>query len=44
MKRHIIVDHMDQKSKQILTDFLRSHNEECWNNSSDELKQGLSIG
>jgi hypothetical protein len=44
MKRHIIVDHMDQKSKQVLTDFLRSHNEECWNNSSDELKQGLSIG
>src|SRR6478735_1540596 len=38
MKRHIIVDHMDKKSKQILEDFLRSHNEECWNNSSEELK------
>lgn len=44
LKRQIIVDHMDAKSKQILAEFLRSHNEELWNNSSEELKQGLSIG
>ncbi|WP_066310180.1 YwhD family protein [Bacillus sp. FJAT-29814] len=41
LKRHIIVDHMDDKSKQVLAQFLRSHNEALWNNSSDELKQGL---
>ena len=43
LKRHIIVDHMDEKSKKILADFLRSHNEVLWNNSSSELKNGLSI-
>lgn len=42
LKRHIIVDHMDLKSKQVLADFLRSHNEELWIKSSDELKKGLS--
>lgn len=41
LKRHIIVDDMDEKSKQVLADFLRHHNEEFWNHSSDELKQGL---
>jgi len=41
LKRHIIVDHMDGKSKRILAEFLRSHNEDLWNNSTDELKQGL---
>jgi hypothetical protein len=41
LKRQIIVDHMDAKSKKILADFLRGHNEELWNNSSDELKTGL---
>lgn len=43
LKRHIIVDHMDAKSKQILADFLRTHNLELWNNSSEELKQGLAV-
>ena len=42
IKRHIIVDHMDDKSKKILADFLRQHNEILWENSSDELKQGLA--
>jgi YwhD family len=42
LKRHIIVDQMDEKSKNVLADFLRSHNEVLWNNSSDELKKGLS--
>ena len=41
LKRHIIVEHMDGKSKKVLVDFLRSHNEVLWNNSSDELKKGL---
>jgi hypothetical protein len=42
IKRHIIVDHMDDKSKKILADFLRQHNEILWENSSNELKQGLA--
>jgi hypothetical protein len=41
MKRHIIVDHMDEKSKVLLAQFLKSHSEEMWNNSKDELKQAL---
>jgi hypothetical protein len=43
LKRHIIVDHMDDKSKRILKEFLIGHNQEIWNNSLDELKQALSI-
>lgn len=42
LKRHIIVDQMDEKSKKVLADFLRGHNEVLWNNSSEELKKGLS--
>lgn len=42
MKRHIIVDHMDAPSKKILADFLKSHNEEMWNNSDEKLKQDLA--
>lgn len=42
LKRYIIVDQMDEKSKAILKDFLINHNEELWNNSSDDLKQALS--
>lgn len=41
IKRHIIVDHMDAPSKKILADFLKNHNEELWNRSSDQLKEGL---
>ncbi len=43
LKRHIIVDHMDEKSKQVLANFLRSHNEELWEQSAEELKRGLSV-
>lgn len=42
MKRHIIVDHMDEPSKQILADFLKSHNEEMWNNSEEKLRRDLA--
>ncbi|MEH6956988.1 YwhD family protein [Neobacillus drentensis] len=41
LKRHIIVDEMDDNSKKVLADFLRNHNEVLWNNSTDELKKGL---
>lgn len=43
MKRHIMVDHMDDKSKKVLADFLRSHNQDFWNNSTDELKKSLDV-
>ncbi|MDR6999410.1 YwhD family protein [Neobacillus niacini] len=41
LKRHIIVDHMDEKSKKVLAEFLQNHNEVLWNNSTEELKKGL---
>jgi len=39
MKRHIMVDHMDDKSKKVLADFLINHDESLWNNSTDQLKR-----
>lgn len=41
MKRHIMVEHMDEKSKKVLAEFLRNHDEILWNNSTEELKKGL---
>ncbi|WP_045515964.1 YwhD family protein [Neobacillus niacini] len=43
LKRYIIVDHMDGKSKKILSDFLQNHNQDMWNNSAEELKKGLAV-
>ncbi|MRX71120.1 hypothetical protein GJU40_02910 [Bacillus lacus] len=42
IKRHIMVNFMDETSKRILSDFLKNHNADMWNNSSDELKKGLA--
>jgi hypothetical protein len=33
IKRHIIVDHMDEKSKKVLAEFLKNHNEDMWERS-----------
>jgi len=41
LKGKIVVDHMDEKSKKLLKDFLVEFNEEMWNNSTDELKESL---
>jgi len=41
MKRHIMVDHMDDKSKKLLADFLINHDESIWDNSTDQLKNDL---
>lgn len=41
LKRKIIVNHMDEKSKGILADFLKKHDEGMWNRSSDQLKEDL---
>jgi len=43
IKRHIIVDHMDDRSKQILTDFLRNHDEGMWERADEKLKTGLQV-
>ena len=43
LKRYIIVDHMDEPSKVVLANFLKSHNEELWNNSTEELKEKLKV-
>lgn len=42
LKGHIIVEHMDDHSKQILREFLIEFNTEMWNHSSDKLKDNLS--
>lgn len=41
LKRRVIVDHMDEKSKRVLASFLQQHDIEMWNRSSAELKVGL---
>lgn len=38
LKGEVVVDHMDEKSKKLLGDFLQDFNAEMWENSSDELK------
>lgn len=44
MKRHILVDYMDEKSKKILADFLMTHNIEMWNRSDEKLRNDLLNG
>lgn len=41
LKRQIMVEHMDDYSKQLLANFLKNHDEGMWNRSSAELKTGL---
>ncbi|WP_186578100.1 YwhD family protein [Aquibacillus kalidii] len=41
MKGKVMVEHMDEKSKKLLGDFLRNFDPDMWGNSSDELKQAL---
>ncbi|MBE7105288.1 hypothetical protein FT637_20300 [Bacillus cereus] len=41
LKRHIMIDHMDESSKKVLGTFLKEHNEAIWNESSEELRRAL---
>ena len=41
LKRHIMIDHMDESSKKVLGTFLKEHNEAIWNESSEELRHAL---
>jgi hypothetical protein len=43
MKRHIMVDFMDDKSKNILRDYLETFNEEMWSRSEEKLHQDLTV-
>lgn len=43
IKRHIIVSHMDDKSKTILADYLKNHDPEMWERSTDQLKADLKV-
>ncbi|MGM8211446.1 YwhD family protein [Virgibacillus sp. W0430] len=42
LKGKVILDHMDEHSKQLLRDFLVGFNEDMWSNSNEELFQALS--
>ncbi|AYC28789.1 YwhD family protein [Paenisporosarcina cavernae] len=42
MKRQIIVEQMDDPSKEVLRDFLQSHNPEMWERSDSKLHEDLA--
>lgn len=42
MKRHIMVDFMDDRSKNILRDFLQGHNKDMWERSEPKLHNDLT--
>jgi len=37
----VVVDHMDEHSRQLLKNFLQEHSEEMWLNASEELRQAF---
>jgi len=43
LKRHIMVEHMDEKSKKILGSFLKTFNEEMWSLSNPKLHEDLKM-
>lgn len=42
MKRKIVVDGMDEASKRVLADYLKTHNAEMWERSSKQLHEDLN--
>ncbi|MEN2767249.1 YwhD family protein [Ornithinibacillus xuwenensis] len=42
LKGNIIVDHMDDQSKNLLRDYLKEFNADMWKNSTEEIKQALA--
>lgn len=42
LKGEVVVDHMDDHSRKLLGDFLKSFDEEMWNLSSDTLKNAFA--
>ena len=43
MKRQIMVDFMDDSSKQVLADFFKTHNMEMWEHSEQKLHDDLTV-
>ncbi|MDY0404526.1 YwhD family protein [Virgibacillus sp. 179-BFC.A HS] len=43
LKGKIVVDHMDDKSKKLLGDYLSGFDADMWANSSQELKDALNV-
>lgn len=41
MKRKIVVEKMDEKSKRVLAEFLQAHNEDMWANADPVLHEAL---
>jgi len=41
IKRQIIVEHMDEKSKKVLVEFLQNHDAGMWDRSVQQLKEDL---
>src|SRR5690625_529422 len=42
LKGEIVVDHMDEKSRTLLGDFLKSFDENMWENGTEELKKAFA--
>ncbi len=42
MKGHIIVNNMDERSREVLANFLKKYDQKMWARSSDELKQAFA--
>lgn len=43
MKRHIMVDFMDDSSKETLVNFFKTHNLEMWERSDEKLHKDLTV-
>lgn len=41
MKHKVIVDHIGAENRQILADFLKTHNPDMWANASEALHQAF---
>lgn len=41
LKGKVVVSHMDEKSRQLLVDFLQTFDEKMWENASNELKKAF---
>lgn len=43
LKGHILVDHMDDDSKKVLEEYLKTFNEDMWKRSDEKLKEDLKV-
>lgn len=43
LKKRVVADQMDDKSKTLLKNFLMDHNEEFWNRATEDVKKALEV-